>query len=669
MRQNDRSRRRWIPLGASLFLLCAMAGCHDARSIASATRIGDGDVSFYVMTYYGDYGSRDLQTGRGLKGVWKWLYDKKKPEFVKSPHGAACLVATANGEQEPRNRLHSCTCFSAMDNDSQRLFGRNHDWPTQAVLMLFTDPPDGYASVSMVDISWLGFDSGKPGFLDRVALLATPYMPFDGMNEFGLVVGTMSVPHAEGSKDPGKETVGTLWLIREILDHASTVEEAIAIAERYNLDYSDGFPNHIQVSDAHGNAAVIEHIAGQLRVTEKRRPWQVCTNFIVSGKTEKEAHEACWRYDRAQKQLEQTKGVLTETSAMRLLERVSEHDTAWSVVYAQSSGNVKITAGKDYDQVYGFQLAMKHDPNSETTTRPIRSPKAAWPIPSRGAGLGSHRKTALKWSAGQGARSHRVYFGTERETLAHLGTVKRPQYADLPDLQPNVTYYWRIDEVQADGSIIKGDLWHFAKGEQMVRLSFDGHARDQSGQAHHGTLHGQPQWVQGVSNQAIALDRKEDYVTIPPLELNSRTMSITMWVKTEEVTTNPGLVFSRAGSTCAGLWLGGNNELRYNWNGMRGTWFWDSGLIVPLHTWTFVALVLEREQVALYTHDGTRMKSVIRSHRHGQEEFDGITHIGHDPRWSTVKGAIDEVRIFDYALDREEVEDIYLRDAEESQSD
>ena len=36
------------------------------------------------------------------------------------------------------------------------LLGRNFDWYEHPALILFTDPPDGYASVSMVDISYLG---------------------------------------------------------------------------------------------------------------------------------------------------------------------------------------------------------------------------------------------------------------------------------------------------------------------------------------------------------------------------------------------------------------------------------------------------------------------------------------------------------------------------------
>ncbi len=84
-------------------------------------------------------------------------------------------------------------------------------------------------------------------------------------------------------------------------------------------------------------------------------------------------------------------------------------------------------------------------------------------------------------------------------------------------------------------------------------------------------------------------------------------------------------------------------------------------MIVPNQTWTFVALTVDPEKAVIYMHNGKAMKSKIHKYRHGVEEFDGITHIGHDPRWSTVKGAIDEVRIYNYALDAAEIDAIYLK--------
>ena len=55
------------------------------------------------------------------------------------------------------------------------------------------------------------------------------------------------------------------------------------------------------------------------------------------------------------------------------------------------------------------------------------------------------------------------------------------------------------------------------------------------------------------------------------------------------------------------------------------------------------------------------MKSATHRHSHGDVAFDGTTHIGHDPRWGTVKGAIDEVRLYNYALDKAEIEALYAK--------
>ena len=64
------------------------------------------------------------------------------------------------------------------------LYGRNFDWQYSPALLLFTDPPDGYASVSMVDIAYLGFDGKKAGTVtdlsltERARLLFAPSWPF-----------------------------------------------------------------------------------------------------------------------------------------------------------------------------------------------------------------------------------------------------------------------------------------------------------------------------------------------------------------------------------------------------------------------------------------------------------------------------------------------------------
>ncbi len=81
----------------------------------------------------------------------------------------------------------------------------------------------------------------------------------------------------------------------------------------------------------------------------------------------------------------------------------------------------------------------------------------------------------LSWSPGDTAASHDVYLGdifnevndgtgeTFRDNLASPLFVAGYPGLPYPDgLAPDTTYYWRIDEVEADGNTIhKGDVWTF----------------------------------------------------------------------------------------------------------------------------------------------------------------------------------------------------------------
>jgi hypothetical protein len=70
----------------------------------------------------------------------------------------------------------------------------------------------------------------------------------------------------------------------------------------------------------------------------------------------------------------------------------------------------------------------------------------------------------LTWQPGGFAVFHNVYFGTTPDlTEADLVSSRQlfTMYYHIPGLQPGTTYYWRIDEIEANGTIRTGDLWHF----------------------------------------------------------------------------------------------------------------------------------------------------------------------------------------------------------------
>jgi regulation of enolase protein 1 (concanavalin A-like superfamily) len=89
--------------------------------------------------------------------------------------------------------------------------------------------------------------------------------------------------------------------------------------------------------------------------------------------------------------------------------------------------------------------------------------KAMKPIPANGAtGV---TLPLLQWTKGDTAVFHSVYFGTTPNlTEANLVAKNQPfaMYYHIAGLQPGTTYYWRIDEIDATGTVITGDVWSFS---------------------------------------------------------------------------------------------------------------------------------------------------------------------------------------------------------------
>jgi hypothetical protein len=337
-------RRKWAILAAALLVLLAAVFAaamvtrrprtDEERTLASLRKVDD--FPLYVMHYYGDYGFGELlqeRTGALLQG----------------PFATSDLLGH-----------WTCTCFAALSLESDRILGRNFDWTTQAALLLFTDPPDAYASVSVVDITYLGFGQGEADAVQRRRLLRAPFLPFDGMNEKGLAVGMMAV-EGQAPRDPNRATIGSLEAIRLVLDYARDVDEALALLQQYNVDFGEGPVVHYLLADIQGEAAVVEYVQGGVRVIRNEQPWQVATNFLLSEINPQGAQSPCSRYNTAWEALERDGGVVDADESMRLLQQVSQggmYGTRWSVTYDMTDGDVRIVMGRHYEQVHRFQLAM-----------------------------------------------------------------------------------------------------------------------------------------------------------------------------------------------------------------------------------------------------------------------------------------------------------------------
>ena len=109
--------------------------------------------------------------------------------------------------------------------------------------------------------------------------------------------------------------------------------------------------------------------------------------------------------------------------------------------------------------------------------------KASTPSPADGATIG--RETpVLSWTPGHKAIEHDVFFGTNFDDVNNVDLfddtgIYRGRWIDASyateELDLDQTYYWRIDEVEADGTTVhKGDVWSFTVSSMGPVEDFEG---------------------------------------------------------------------------------------------------------------------------------------------------------------------------------------------------
>jgi len=88
-------------------------------------------------------------------------------------------------------------------------------------------------------------------------------------------------------------------------------------------------------------------------------------------------------------------------------------------------------------------------------------PKSYKPDPGDGA-LVEASSIVLTWVPGDFAAQHAVYIGTNPDPgPAEMKVLQAEATYTATDLVQEETYYWRIDDVEADGTIRTGDVWSF----------------------------------------------------------------------------------------------------------------------------------------------------------------------------------------------------------------
>ena len=251
------------------------------------------------------------------------------------------------------------------------IYGRNYDYIYSPSLVLMTEPKNGYASVSTVNLNVLGFTSNsliplrgrqRLTWFEGALMLLTPFLPFDGMNEKGVAISMLTVPEAQPPLDFSKPMLNPTLAIRLVLDKAASVEEAVALLSKYNIYFSGNVPCHFLIGDASGDSVIIEYLDKEMKVIRSGKPYQTCSNHIeFDDRVGGNGRDRC---ELIANKITESHNKISNSEALNLLAKTGGYDGAndslqWSVLYNLTNLNSEIFAHRIVKDRTFFQLEIK----------------------------------------------------------------------------------------------------------------------------------------------------------------------------------------------------------------------------------------------------------------------------------------------------------------------
>jgi len=318
------------------------AGCNynaEMAALKSLTKITDG--VFYIE-YEGDYKLDEYIKNGGGKS------NAEMADFIEK-----CLKkGTWDGAGAGKNISvkitapdFGCSSIAAENTDGGQIYGRNFDWNDCSIIIIHTKPTGGYESISTSCLEFLGLDRNwKPAykFPNDMLVLASIYVPLDGINEKGLYIADlMAGDDEETAQNTNKPNATTTVAIRMILDKAASVDEAIKLLEGIDMYSVIGSAHHFAIADASGKSVVVEYVNNQMYVTETK----VLTNHYTAESPKKDdgsnpnRENSRERFAKLLNAGEQASWKMSAADVKNAMESVSAKNytvddiTAWSIVF------------------------------------------------------------------------------------------------------------------------------------------------------------------------------------------------------------------------------------------------------------------------------------------------------------------------------------------------
>jgi hypothetical protein len=337
----------------------------------------------------------------------------------------------------------------------------------------------------------------------------------------------------------------------------------------------------------------------------------------------------------------------------------AEYPDAVLMRWRQDDGLYKVIFGDlAIEEVTADQLA-------ELEAIPLNAaPTAIKPQPRDGTGGIIGDGLELAWIPGAYVTEHKVYFGTAPDELALFAEVSDSARVEAPALQKGTKYFWRVDEIQPDGSVMTGELWSFDTGSLVAWWKLDEYAgdvaADSSGNGHDGSLLGNASWAGGVTGNALLLDGQNSYVNVgrdPDFDITSQ-ITVSAWIKVGKFDRQWQAIVTK-----------GDNSWRLQRNLESGTLeFACTGLSVPGAEWGSIFGTVDVDDGQWHhtagVYDGQGLYLYVDGNLDVSSEASGKIRVDDRPVYIGENagapnrfwnGLVDDVRIYNYALSAAEI--------------
>ena len=257
-----------------------------------------------------------------------------------------------------------CSLYSGIGDPENIFFGRNFDNPQQDVLVGKYSAPGCYESIALNRLADIGlpvgtnFNNLTPS--QSLLLLRAPYFTADGFNSMGVATGLAYVEVVDVQIDTTKQTIFITRWAREILDHAANVDEAIEIANSYNVVdnmFGDNtICHHLLVTDGNGASAILEYHDGQFMIIDPEVDWQVLTNTPIYNVPLQEIFDQCNRYEILYLALEDQNGEIVDwQNGLDILDLPTwgniSYGTQWSDLFDLNENVMYLSLYRDFDNI------------------------------------------------------------------------------------------------------------------------------------------------------------------------------------------------------------------------------------------------------------------------------------------------------------------------------